>query len=206
MPSRNVVKHYAPREFYHVYNRGVNKMRIFEDESDKRHFVKILRRHLNPDDLSTKSDGTLYRKFNRDLELLCYCLMGNHFHLLFYVREDSDALRAFMQPVLTAYTMYFNKRHKRVGPLFQGVFKASRISSDEYLLHITRYIHLNPRTYKTYRFSSLPQYLGQPTPPWLKPGRILELFEGDDYLQFLEDYEDHAAALELLKYELANDL
>ncbi|MGH7195642.1 MAG: transposase [Candidatus Saccharimonadales bacterium] len=205
MPSRNIIKVYAARQFYHVYNRGVAKQAIFMDARDKKHFIKILRRHLDAADDSTKNDGVIYRKFDNDLELLCYCLMGNHFHLLFYLDEDTDALRGFMQSILTAYTMYFNKRHKRVGPLFEGVFKASRITNDGYLLHITRYIHLNPRTYKTYDYSSLPYYLGRPAPAWLKPTRILELFEGDDYLQFLEDYEDQAATLEAIKHELANN-
>jgi putative transposase len=206
MPSRNVVKDYAPQQFYHVYNRGVAKQAIFVDEKDKLQFIKILSRHLDAADSSTKNDGSSYRKFDQDLELLCYCLMGNHFHLLFYLGDDPDALRVFMQAALTAYTMFFNKRHGRVGPLFQGVFKASRVSRDEYLLHISRYIHRNPRTYKTYLFSSLAQYLGRPAPPWLKPARILELFEGEDYMQFLEDYEEHAAMLATLKHELANDL
>lgn len=204
MPSRNVIKQYAAESYYHVYNRGVAKQLIFMDEQDKRQFLKIVSRHLDPSVTSVKSNGISYRKFDLDLELLCYCLMGNHFHLLLYVKDDGRTLTAFMQSVLTAYTMYFNKKYRRVGTLFQGVYKASRISSDSYLLHISRYIHLNPRTYKSYRFSSLAYYTGKEPPDWLKPQKIISLFEGVDYLEFLADYEDTKAMFEEIKYELAD--
>lgn len=205
MPSRNVIRQYAAHQFYHVYNRGVAKQAIFLDAADKQHFLSILARHLDSNDISTKSDGLPYRKFDKDIELLCYCLMGNHFHLLIYMGEDTASLKSFMQSVLTAYTMYFNKKYHRVGTLFQGVFKASRISNDAYLQHITRYIHLNPRYYKTYHYSSLPYYIGAKTPPsWIKVERTLAMFEGQDYLAFLEDYEDQKSMIDELKYELAD--
>jgi putative transposase len=204
MPSRNIRREYAPHEFYHVYNRGVAKQPIFLEAADKRQFLKILARHLDPADTSTKNDGVTYRKYDQDIELLCYCLMGNHFHLLVYMGEDETSLKSLMQAVLTAYTMYFNKKYKRVGTLFQGVFKASRISSDAYLLHISRYIHLNPRRYRTYFYSSLAYYTGKVPPAWLKPERILKMFESEDYLTFLEDYEAQKAMLEDFKHELAD--
>ncbi len=204
MPSKNVVKVYAEGHYYHVYNRGVAKQPIFLDASDKQHFLRILQRHLDPADKSLKMDAMPYRKFDQELELLCYCLMGNHFHLLFYLNQDNTSLKTLMQSALTAYTMYFNKKYKRVGTLFQGVFKASKINNDSYLVHITRYIHLNPRTYKTYFYSSLAYYLGKTPPSWIRPQKILDMFEGEDYLQFLEDYEGNKAMLDELKYELAD--
>ncbi|MFO0971416.1 MAG: transposase [Candidatus Saccharimonadales bacterium] len=206
MPSRNVIKEFAPGQYYHIYNRGVAKLPIFLDAQDKHVFLKILRRHLDPHDKSLRDDGVVYRKFNTDIELLCYCLMGNHFHLLFYVKEDGDpnALSVFMQSAMTAYTMYFNKRHKRVGALFQGVFKASRITNENYLTHITRYIHINPQTYKTYAHSSIGYYLGQKRSSWLNQDRVLAIFEGEDYSSFLEDYEEQKLIMEEIKSELAN--
>lgn len=204
MPSRNVVKAYVTDSYYHVYNRGVAKQPIFLDSQDKQHFLRILNRHLDPTNDSVKSDGVPYRKFDKDIELLCYCLMGNHFHLLFYISGDPSALPVFIQSVLTAYSMYFNKRYRRVGTLFQGVFKASRISDDNYLLHITRYIHMNPRTYRTYFYSSLKEFIGERETSWIKSGRILTLFTGTaDYLAFLEDFEDYKATLDEVKRELA---
>lgn len=198
------MREFAPGNYYHVYNRGVAKQSIFLDAADKKKFLSILERHLDPNNTSVRYDGAPYRKFNQGVELLCYCLMGNHFHLLFYLSDDSTAISELIRSVSTAYTMYFNKRYRRVGTLFQGVFKASRISNDSYLQHITRYIHLNPRTYRTYRYSSLPYYLGMPSPSWLNPDRVLKMFEGEDYLLFLEDYEDQKTMLEELKYELAD--
>lgn len=204
MPSRHIVKQFASDSYYHVYNRGVSGQKIFLDSIDKKYFLNILARHLDPNSTITKSGGLPYQKFNDELELLCYCLMGNHFHLLLFQKDNPTALTAFMRPVLTAYTMYFNRKYKRTGPLFQSIYKSSSISDDSYLLHITRYIHLNPRNYRTYHYSSLSAYLGQPHEPWLQPARILALFEGDNYMVFLEDYIDHKAMFESLKTELAN--
>lgn len=204
MPAKHVIKEYMPNSYYHVFNRGVAKQLIFLDSHDKDYFLKIVQRHLDPTDKAIKGDGTAYRKFDKDLELLCYCLMGNHFHLLFYQAQDPDAVTGFMRSLATAYTMYFNKKYKRVGPLFQGIFKASRIDTDDYLLHITRYIHLNPRTYKTYHYSSLRNYVGEASVNWLRPARVLSMFNGTNYLAFVSDYEEQRNMLEALKTELAN--
>ncbi len=207
MPSRNSIKRYAPNEYYHAYNRGVAKQLIFHDSQDKDHFLKIIARHLDPMNTDKRHDGVAYEKFDKELELLSFCLMGNHFHLLFHMGESTEALRKFMQSLQTAYTMYYNKKYKRVGTLFQGVFKCSVISDNSYLLHITRYIHLNPRRYLNYTFSSLQYYLGKHAPPWLVIYKITSLFaDEDEYRNFLEDYEDMMESLEAIKYELANDL
>lgn len=204
MPSKNSLKTYVSHQYYHVYNRGVAKQNIFLDTSDKQHFIKIVQRHLDPTNTDVKTDGVAYQKFNRDVELLCYCLMGNHFHMLFYLKQRPDNLSLLMRSVLTAYTMYFNKKYRRQGTLFQGVFKAAMITDDSHLLHITRYIHLNPRTYKTYYYSSLRYYLGRPAPVWLHHARILKMFHDVDYENFVEDYEANHAMLEMLKHELAD--
>jgi putative transposase len=204
MPAKNIVKTFIPGNYYHVYNRGVAKLPIFLDQADKRYFLKLLDRHLNPDNKSLDQNNQPYKKFHDDIELLCYCLMKNHFHLLIHLGGGVTAISEFMRCIGTSYTMYFNLKYRRVGPLFQGVYKASCISDDSYLLHITRYIHLNPRRYKTYKYSSLIAYLGCKPAPWLKPQRMLDLFEGDDYLTFLEDYEDHKAMLSEIKHELAD--
>lgn len=206
VPSRNTIKLYTSFGYYHVYNRGVAKQTIFVDHQDKEHFLKILKRHLDPNDSSKKADGVVYRKFDKDIELLCYCLMGNHVHLLVSTGDEGVSLTAFMRSVMTAYTMYFNKRHKRVGPLFQSVYKASLISSEAYLVHISRYIHLNPRRYKTYRFSSLRFYSEGSQVNWINARLVLswENFTYNDYLEFLADYEGHKMMLDEIKYELAD--
>jgi hypothetical protein len=80
MPSKNIVKLYAPHQYYHVYNRGVAKQTIFHDAQDKKKFLSILARHLDPENTERRYDGVAYEKF-LNLELLSYCLLGNHFHL-----------------------------------------------------------------------------------------------------------------------------
>lgn len=203
MPAKNSRKILVSHHYYHVYNRGVAKQPIFLDAADKKKLLDIFARHLDPDREDVRDDGKPYEHFE-DLELLCYCLMGNHFHLLFYVNDDAEALKQCLQQVMTAYAMYFNKKYKRVGPLFQGVYKASMILNEGYLLHISRYIHMNPRRYKTYYYSSLRYYTQvRGEPRWLKPQRVLNLFEGYDYVHFLEDYEDTRNTLHEVKAELA---
>lgn len=204
MPSRNTIKQYSSHSYYHVYNRGVNKQKIFNEAADKAYLLKIFQRHLDEKDISVRSDGVDYAKFNNNIELLAYCLMDNHFHLLFYLGEDKTALTKILQSVFTAYTMYFNKKYKRVGTLFQGVYKATTIDDDSYLLHITRYIHMNPRYYKTYHYSSVRYYLGQNPPNWINVAKCLDLFAGDDYMGFLEDYEAQKSIWDELKYQLAD--
>lgn len=206
MPSRFIIKEFGADSFYHVFNRGVNKLPIFLDEFDLNRFIKIMQRYLDPEDSSKSPGGESYRKYGDDLQLLCFCLMRNHIHLLIKQTSENVCLPNFMRSVSTAYVKYFNKKYKRVGPLFQSVYKASRISDDSYLLHISRYIHMNPSNYDSYKWSSLNAYVNKEESGWLKPQPILELFEGDDYLQFLRDYETEKEELELVKSELADSI
>jgi len=205
MPSRNVIKHYSEDSYYHVYNRGVEKRIIFIDEQDHRLFLSILKRHLGAErqkDLNRRA----YENYSDRLELLAFCLMPNHFHLMFYIVSDPTAITELIRKVSGAYTNYFNKKYKRVGHLFQGVYKASHITDDSYLQHISRYIHLNPCDYKQYPFSSYRFYTGEFTADWLKPGKVLAIFNDNakDYARFVSDYEEQKEMLEDLKPMLAD--
>ncbi len=205
MPAKNIVKQLVPDSYYHVYNRGVAKQLIFLDQSDKRYFLQILDRHLNLDNKNTDKAGVEYKKY-KSINLLCYCLMGNHYHLLIHVDMVPGELTFLMRSIGTSYTMYFNLKYKRVGPLFQGSYKAVRITEEPYLLHISRYIHLNPREFETYKYSSLQDYLDpqKKRNKWIKPEKILELFEGNDYLAFVKEYIDESKTRDELKHQLAN--
>lgn len=111
-----------------------------------------------------------------------------------------------MRALNTSYGMYFNKRYKRVGPLFQSHYKASRIENEAYLQHVTRYIHLNPQDWRNYSFSSLPYFMEQKKAEWLKPHRVMGLFKDKDYyLAFLEDYRSQKQDFDELKWELADN-
>ena len=200
MPSKNVIRENDTNAYYHVYNRGAGKQPIFLDDQDRYKFLSLLARHLDPSDKSRRSDGLPYPIF--DVELLAYCLMSNHFHLLLYQDDDSTAVSSLMKSVDTAYTMYFNKKYKASGHLFQGVFKSSHITSESYLLHITRYIHMNPRYCLRYQWSSIAAYLGREAPVWLKIERIATMTP-QQYRNFLADYEDRKTELEQIKSQLA---
>jgi len=202
MPSRNIYKEYVPESFYHIYNRGVNKAPIFLDEQDYTVFLGLLKRYLG-DETERTLKRTPYPNYHDQVELLAFCLMENHFHICIY-QNDSDAIKNFMKSLSVAYSMYFNKRYKRVGPIFQQRYRAVRIINDGQLLHISRYIHMNPMDYKDFAWSSLPYYLGTRTASWVRPKKIMELFEGSDYMTFLAEYKDRRDELAALKQELAH--
>ncbi len=203
MPSRNIVKEYAPASFYHAYNRGVEKRVIFNDEQDHIYFLYLLKRQLSTN-RAVDSKGREFKNYYGELELVAFCLMPNHFHMLIYQNDNEVAISAFMQSLLVAYTGYFNRKYDRVGGLFQSCFKAVLISNDAYLLHISRYIHLNPKNYEDHQYSSLPYYTNKWNADWVKPQKILDLFEGSDYVEFLKDHVGHRAMLKEIKHELAN--
>jgi len=148
---------FAEGEYYHLYNRGVDKRIVFENDSDRKRFMLLL--YLCNGKTSFRFDRLPAWKDETSLELIksalgeeidlpivaigAYCLMPNHFHLL--VRETTEGgISAFMHRFSTAYTMYFNISRKRDGALFQGRFKAKHATTDTYLRYIFSYIHLNP--------------------------------------------------------------
>ena len=150
------------------------------------------------------SAGISFPNYSNRLELLAFCLMPNHVHLFIY-QHQQGVMTEFMRSVLTSYSMYFNKKYKRTGPLFESRYKASHITNDAYFQHISRYIHLNPRSWKTYEYSSLPYYLHQVTDEWIVPRKIIDDFESPtEYLKFLEDYEEAKEMIDILKHELAS--
>ncbi len=153
--SRKVI--FAENEFYHLYNRGVDKRTVFENKSDYKRFVLLLylcngkipiRFEDFPEWKGPTSSELIEAVFGKAFDepvvaIGAYCLMPNHFHLL--VKETTEGgISAFMHKLSTAYTMYFNLGRKRTGALFQGRFKATHATSDEYLKYLFSYIHLNP--------------------------------------------------------------
>lgn len=203
MPVRNVVRVPVGDSYYHVYNRGHNKDLLFLDQEDYTWFEWLLQRTFGP--VQQKSDtGKAFPWFGDQIRLNAYCLMPNHFHLLLYLGDDESALSKSMQSLAVTYSMYFNKKYQKRGKVFESVFKSSRVDSDQYLLHITRYIHLNPREYKSWSYSSYRDYLSD-TREWLRADMILDLFASrEEYVQFVDDYKDLKDELDSLKYILAD--
>jgi len=146
---------------YHVYNRGTEKRKIFLEDKDYFRFIHDLYEFNNP-----LTVFNVNYRFNREhqsgpeyggrtsigdsidgserlVDIIVFCLMPNHFHLILRQIKE-DGIPKFMQKLGTGYTMYFNQKYKRNGVLFQGKFKAILINKDEYLLLLANYIHLNP--------------------------------------------------------------
>jgi len=195
MPGRNVVKNYVAGGVYHVYNRGVEKRTIFTDGEDYRVFLHFLGLYLRPG--NQRQQETLPRglslagsdyDLDTRIDLLAYCLMPNHFHLLL-LQADERSMSELMRRQSNAYVGYFNKKHGRVGTLFQGRYRAALIDRTELLVHVSRYIHRNPTEVLArsrnarldqYRYSSYPDYIGIRTTPWLRPSLVLEQFKAKD--------------------------
>ena len=189
MPARNTIKIYAADCYYHVYNRGVEKREIFLDEQDYSMFLHLLKLYLSPKELEeplTRRDlvrARLAQSVGDEVKLVAFCLMPNHFHLLLKQSTKTGMIK-LMRKLSTTYAMYFNDRYNRVGTLFQGPYKAIAIDTEPYLLHLSRYIHLNPieltrRDLVSYDYSSYPYYLGRKSADWLDPTPILAYFESN---------------------------
>ena len=191
MPAKNAIKIYVENSYYHIYNRGVEKRTIFEDLQDYKVFLNYLKEYLspppNPEDFrkevafkgqTFKGLPRLVKNYFKEIELVAFCLMPNHFHFL--IKQITKyCLRGFMQSLLTRYTAYFNKKYDRVGSLFQGRYKAVMVKDDRQLLVLSRYIHRNPLEINTNlveSFSSYADYLGLRKTAWLKPDIVLDFF------------------------------
>ncbi len=183
-------REFAEGECYHVYNRGVEKRIVFAADTDYGRFLFSLFacavRRLPPHDRRAPKTVPLARQLlagvaGQLVDILCFCLMPNHFHLLLRQRV-ADGVPLYLQKLMTAYTMYFNKRYEHSGVLFQGTYQSRHVDRDEYLLPVSRYIHLNPLDLTTpgskergivnpsaahqallqYPWSSYGEYAGQP--------------------------------------------
>ncbi len=180
---------------YHVTCRGVERRAIFRDDRDRRRFL---------DDLRQATDDCGLRVF-------LYCLMPNHVHLV--LETPLANLSRFMQKLETAYTVYFNLRHRRCGHLMQGRYGAQLVAGDTYLLRLTRYVHLNPvfvealrdaplqerrQALRAYRWSSYREYLGIVAPiGFLETGPLLQLVGGSgiDRHRLYEQYVETGLAV-----------
>jgi len=147
MASRN---HLAIDEWYHCYNRGVDKRQIFDNEDDANRFMMLLYlcNSSKPVALYDMHKPELQKAFQEDRDdslvaIGAFCLMPNHYHLL--IKEIIDGgITSFMRKIGTAYTMYFNAKYERVGHLFCGQFRSRHVMNDRYFQKVLQYIHCNP--------------------------------------------------------------
>jgi putative transposase len=173
MPERIVPL--TPDNYYHIYNRGVNRGLIFYSDRNYQFFIDRMLIHIKPNS-----------------DILAFCLMPNHFHLL--IRVDSpDFVEEALRPFLLSYAKAINREQDRIGPLFQGRFQANLVEGDEHLLDCVKYIHLNPvkanlvKTPDQWKYSSYSNYLGKSKNVFINTSIILNFFDSlSEFINFTE--------------------
>jgi putative transposase len=207
-------------QYYHLYNRGVAKQPLFHDDQDYRHFLLTIAHYQEAEpthrlsDLPPQERAILFlSEAGRPIiEMIAFSLMPNHFHLL--VRQLIDGgISTFMRRAMNSYTRAYNVRYHRVGTVFQGRFSAVLVTTDEQLLHLVRYIHLNAvvshicERPEDYRWSSHRQYLTNKTNRLCHPQLLLTMIGGDQhrYQSFVNDQIAYASELELIKHLTLED-
>lgn len=134
---------FAFGEFYHLYNRGTEKRRIFLDKQDYQYFLFLMYVCNTIRSIELRKVGENFDRGEALVNIGAYCLMPNHFHIL--ITENIDGgISKYMLKLMTGYSMYFNKKYKRTGKLYEGVFKSTYANKDNYLKYLYSYIHLNP--------------------------------------------------------------
>ncbi len=209
MPSRKVP--FVNDEYYHVFNRGVAKMPIFNNAFDYKHFLSTILYYQvdgpKPRFSLFRKQPTPLDKNRKIIDIVSYCLMPNHFHFLLRQKRD-NGITEFVSKISNSYTRYFNTKNKRVGHLLQGEFKSVHVDSNEQLLHLSRYIHLNPligyvtKELNSYRWSSYIEYLGLIDGICFKEEVLGQFKSAKDYEKFILNQVDYARTLDFIKHNL----
>lgn len=208
MPYR--LTKFLNNHFYHIFNRGVEKRKIFFSKADYERFLETIHYYQfggTKPKLSTRKRYRLvdFDKAKKIVKINCYCFMPNHFHLLLEQAREKG-IQEFMSKVLNSYTKYYNTKHKRVGHLFQGTFKAVAVETDEQLIHLSRYIHLNPfasqltNNPESYAYSSYEEFLGKSQSSTCVIQPIMSSFKNiSEYKKFVSDQKSYARDLHKIK-------
>ena len=213
---------------YHIYNRGVEKRNIFIEEKNYSRFISDLQQ-FNSDQATLNNGRNIERglievglQSKKLVEILAFCLMPNHYHLLVQQKIEKGVTE-FMRKIGTGYTNYFNTKYNRVGPLFQGKFKAVLVEKESHFMHLPHYIHLNPLELKpiylggktnpeeiltflkNYRWSSLPDYLGTKNFPTIVNKDFLIGCHGG-YKNFLQNMQEWLCEEKEIKSNTLKDI
>lgn len=198
MPIKNVIKSYKPESFYHIYNLGIENKIIFQDEVDYQTFISFLDQSLTPP--KTKDEiqqnvtikGSTFKGSPRQpknlyglLELHAYSLEPTNFHML-VKQKQAEGIETFMRSLGTRYVMYYNKRYQRRGPLFQGTYKATDITNEAMLLHLSRYIHQLPTSHTSYD-----AYKDNSRMPYVTTHEIVAMLDRDGFLKSMNPTYTH---------------
>ncbi|GAB4218604.1 MAG: hypothetical protein Fur009_0040 [Candidatus Microgenomates bacterium] len=200
-------------EFFHVFNKSIANFGIFNDlKNSNRFYANIC--YYNQLTITDRFSFFIEKntEYNPDIFLLndksivkiiAYCIMPDHYHLLLKILKD-NLLSVYISKIENSYTRYFNTKYKRKGPLWQSRFKAVRIKNNEQLLHVSRYIHLNPTTSflvenpQDWQYSSYKRFINDKN--FLK-NQIYEISINDplDYKKFVENNKDYQQKLKQIK-------
>ncbi len=188
-------------EYYHIYNRGVDKREVFGEERDFVRFLRSMKEFNNIESTGSLYELNYHRRKEAKLpigslasglaDVICYCLNSNHFHLILKQLREKG-IEKFMHKLGTGYTKHFNQKYKRSGSLFQGPFKAVHIDSNEYLLWLSGYVNGNVEIHnidraENYKWCSYPDYLGKRNGTLCNEEIILSQFKSlDEYKKFVD--------------------
>lgn len=212
MPRRKTI--ITTGEIYHIFNRSVAGIPIFKGERENKIFLQAMRFYLQP---KPPTRFSIYRKSpnsfpisvdKKIVTIISYCLMPNHFHLLLKQNQDNGIVQ-FIQRVTNSFAHYFNIKYKRKGHVFEDKFKAVHIDNVEQLMHLSRYIHLNPVTSfivedpSDYPNSSYRIYLSLETSEVVDPSVVLINFSSPEkYREFVLSRKDYQRKLDEIKHLL----
>lgn len=211
-----------PDQIYHVFNRSIALQPIFSEAKDYQRFLNVVDfyRFASPglrfshyNRLLSEDKKTFIEKLQKEgkkqISIFAFCLMPNHFHFLLKELEN-NGIRKFSSNLQNSYAKYFNTKRKRSGSLFQEMFKAVRIESDEQLVHVARYIHLNPFTFflikgvnqlKNYPWSSFNNYLQMGKFEFLETDFLMSFFRSkEEFETFTFDQANYQRQLEEIKH------
>ncbi len=212
---------FANCEIYHIFNRGVERRNIFTNTKEYKRALEVMKyyRFTNPfprysqfinlnNDRRNDILESLYTRNQIEVQIIVYCFMPNHFHFLLR-QETEGGISRFISNFSNSYSKFFNTKHQRVGPLFQGPFKAVRMENHEQLIHLSRYIHLNPVSsylvkenyLDNYNWSSFHEYLNITQESFVNKSIVMTGFKDtDDYRKFVHDQINYARELEKIKH------
>ena len=222
MPARTLPL--VNNEVYHVINRGNASIPIFKNKYDYRKFIQTFCYYQNADcpirfskinNFSILERNKLLKKLKEKkkflVEIFTYCLMPNHYHFILKQVKDKGIFN-FIRLFANSYSWYFNTKYKRKGGLFEGRFKAVRVETNSQLLHLSRYIHLNPyssflvkdfKNLLNYHFSSFPEYIGLSKNNICNKDIILNQFSNPkEYKKFIFNHADYQRTLEEIKHQI----
>jgi len=220
MPGREIPL--VSGQIYHVFNRGVGGQLVFVNKRDCGRFLNAMFYYQNEKpslsyskflSLSTKEREQSIERMMKmkkwHVEILGYCLMPNHFHLVLRQLTE-NGIATFISNLTNSYTRYLNTKSDRDGPLFKGKFKAVLIEDDEQLLHVVRYIHINPYTsyivktmdkIATYPYSSFAAYMEEEKNYAIETETVLSQFKTKTMFQeFTYEQADYQRSLQNIKH------